>query len=299
MFGRRPDGVAVKHGIDHITAVVPHIMTKRNDAMNFCTQYFDSEIVSSYVRRKRAEGYKMSQMSVILAAYVRMISQLPQLNRFVIGRTIYARNELCVSFAMVKSKGRNDFLETTVKVYFDPADTVYDVSRKVEETIAKNKDVDNNNKTDTVAKALLKVPGLIRVGAGILKFLDKFGLMPRLVVDASPFHTSMFITNLASINLGSLYHHLYNFGTTTVFLGLGKKEPRIVKIAGDGSITAKYMYPVGVVTDERIAPGAIYGMGLQMMQKYISNPELLETPPEEVFYDDGVEYHSRPDKTHG
>ncbi len=297
MFGRRPDGRAVKHGIDHITGVVPHIMTKRNDAMNFCTQYFDSEILSSYVRRKRAEGRKMSQMSVMLAAYVRAISQMPQLNRFVVGRTIYARNELCVSFAMVKAKGKNDFLETTVKVYFDPADTVFDVSRKVEETIAKNKDLDNNNKTDRVAKALLKVPGLIRVGAGILKFLDKFGLMPRLVVDASPFHTSMFITNLASINLGSLYHHLYNFGTTTVFLGLGKKEPR-VKIEKDGSVSAKYMYPVGVVTDERIAPGAIYGMAFQLLQRYLTNPELLETPPEEVFYDDGVEYRCRPERVH-
>ncbi len=298
MFGRRPDGRAVKNGIDNITRIVPHIMTARNDAQNSCTQYFDYDIISSYVRKKRAEGYKISQMSLILAAYVRAISQMPELNRFVVGRTIYARNELCVSFAIVKSKSKNDFLETTVKVYFDPADTVYEVARKVEETISQNKEIENNNLTDKVAKVLLSIPGLVRVAAGVLKSLDKIGLMPRVIVDASPFHTSMFITNLASINLNSLYHHLYNFGTTTVFFGLGRKEARL-KIEKDGKLSAKYVYPVGIVTDERICAGAIYGMAFQLLQKYLTNPELLETPPEEVLYDDGLEYHCKPDKTKG
>ena len=297
MFGKRPDGRAVRHGIDPITQVVPHIMTQRIDAQNSCTQYFDYDIISSYVRKKRAEGVRISQMSLILAAYVRMVSQIPEINRFVVGRTIYARNELCVSFIIVKAKSRNEFLETSVKVYFDPTDTVYDVARKVEDTIAKNKEMENSNKTDRLVKILLSVPGLVRVGAGILKFLDKFGLMPRAVVDASPFHTSMFITNLASINLGSLYHHLYNFGTTTVFFGLGKKETQ-VELNRNGTLSSKYVYPIGIVTDERICAGAVYGMAFQLMQKYLQNPELLESPPEEVRYDDGMEYHCRPDKTH-
>lgn len=291
MFGRRPEGKRVVKGIDPITRVVPYIMTERADAQCYCTQYADAEIIQAYCRKKRAEGMRLSQMSVIIAAYVRTVAHMPELNRFVVGKTVYARNELCVSFAMTKIRGKNDFLETTVKIYFDPRDTIYQVAEKIESTIEKNRVVSNQNNTDKVVHVLLSIPGLMSFGVGFLKFLDRFGLMPRAIIDASPFHTSMFITNVASIKLNALHHHLYNFGTTTVFLGLGNKVTKF-KMDKEGKLTARRYYPIAVVTDERVAPGAIYGMAFQYIDKYLKNPELLEQPidPAELRFDYKAEY---------
>ncbi len=291
MFGRRPEGVKVTRGIDPITRVVPYIMTDRADSQCYCTQYVDAEIIQEYCRKKRAEGMRLSQMTVIIAAYIRMIAHMPELNRFVIGKTVYARTELCVSFAMTKIRGKNDFLETTVKIYFDPRDTIYEIAEKVESAIEKNRVVSTQNSTDKVVNTLLSIPGLVGFAVAVLKGLDRIGLMPRAIIDASPFHTSMFITNVASIKLNTLYHHLYNFGSTTVFLGLGNKTTKL-KLNRDGSISAKKYHPVAVVTDERVAPGAIYGMAFQYLDRYVKNPELLEVPidPAELRFDYKAEY---------
>lgn len=291
MFGKRADGHAVKTGVDPITRMVPYIMTTRIDAQNYCTQYFECEPIRSYVRKKRDEGITISQMSVILAAYVRAVSQVPAINRFVVGKKIYARNELCVSFVILKNKSSENFRETTVKVYFDPHDTVFDVARKVEKVIADNQSIDVDSKTDRLLNTITKIPGLVSLGVGLIKFADRLGILPKSILDASPFHTSMFITNLASINLGSLYHHLYKFGTTTVFFGLGRSEAR-VKMHRD-EVTACRVYPVGVVTDERVAAGAVYGMAFQIIAKCLAHPEIMETPPEQVFFDDGIPYTGR------
>ncbi len=297
MFGHRPEGKKVTRGIDPITRVVPYIMTTRADSQCYCTQYVDADAIQAYVHKKRAEGVKMSQMSVIIAAYVRMLAHMPELNRFVVGKTVYARKEMCCSFAMVKIKGKRDFLETTLKIYFDPHDTILDVSRKIEDAIERNRKVENSNKTDKVANALFAIPGLVGFAVGLLKALDRIGLMPRAIVDASPFHTSMFITNMASIGMNTLHHHLYNFGTTTVFLGLGNKVSKI-KVGRDGKLTSKKYYPIAVVTDERVAPGAIYSMAFKYLEKFLQDPSLLEAPPEEVIFDYGCEYACKKEKIH-
>ncbi|MDO4565785.1 MAG: 2-oxo acid dehydrogenase subunit E2 [Oscillospiraceae bacterium] len=292
MFGRRPDGRAVKAGVDPITRFTPYIMVERADSQCYCTQYADADIIKAYLRKKRGEGIKIGKMELIIAAYVRMLAHMPHLNRFVVGKKLYARNELCVSFAMLKSRSKDEFLETTVKVYFDPAnDTVFDVSRKVQQTIEQNRELSNSNATDKVANAILAMPFLASAGVGFLKLLDYFGLLPRAIIDASPFHTSMFITNMGSIGLGALHHHIYNFGTTTVFLGLGKLQNKLV-MAGDGSIKKKAQYPIAVTIDERVCPGALYAAAFKYLDRYLRHPELLESPPDasEVRYDVGCEY---------
>lgn len=295
MFGFRPDGRSLRKGVDPITRLTPYIMVERSDAQCLSTQYIDSEIVTKYLREKRAEGHRISVMALLLAAYVRTITQYPELNRFVVGRTLFARKELCVSFAVVKVKSQDEFLETTVKIYFDPNDTVFDVARKVDTAITANKVVDAENSTDKIAKAVFAVPGLVRVIVGILKGMDRIGLLPRAIVDASPFHTSMFITNMGSINMSELHHHLYNFGTTTVFLGLGKREYRL-KVSNEGKMGYKRYYPVAVVSDERVAAGAMYSMAFDLYSTLLRHPERLETPPEKVRYDAGVVWKMRQDK---
>lgn len=294
MFGRRPEGRTVK-GLDAITKLTPYIMTTRNDAMCFITKYLDYDPINRYIRKKRAEGVRISVMEMLLAAYVRTVAKYPELNRFVVGRKLFARRELCVSFAIIKVRSATEFLETTVKIFFDPTDTISEVARKVEETIAQNKTLEDENSTDKVANVLVSIPGLLAFGVGLLKALDRIGLMPRAIINASPFHTSMFITNVGSLGMGEMYHHLYNFGTTTVFLGLGKREYKLV-MGADGTVSKKSYYPMGAVIDERVSAGAMYGLAFDYFDHLLHHPEELETPPETVRYDYKNEYHTKSKK---
>ena len=85
----------------------------------------------------------------------------------------------------------------------------------------------------------------------------------------------MFITNMASIRSNHIYHHLYEFGTTSVFLALGQHKKRL-EIQKDGTVAEKAVMPIGVVTDERIAAGHYYTSAFRRFEKYLLNPELLE-----------------------
>ena len=192
-------------------------------------------------------------------------------------RKIYMRNHFCFSFVILKKRadGRSD--ETELKVFLEPEDDVFSVSGKIQAMIEKNTRQTHNNSTDKFANFMFAVPGLARLVVALLYFGDRHGMLPRKMIDLSPFHTSLFITNLASINTSFIYHHCYEFGTTSVFLCMGKPVPKIV----DGRRTGKLM-PLGVVMDERIATGIEYSRFWATFAKYLKEPRLLENAGEEA-----------------
>ena len=86
------------------------------------------------------------------------------------------------------------------------------------------------------------------------------------------FHTSLFITNLASINTNYIYHHCYEFGTTSVFICMGKPEQDPLH----PDDRRKKRMPLGVVMDERIATGIEYSRFFAAFMRYLKTPEVLE-----------------------
>lgn len=288
MFGHRSDGYLVKD-IDPIVALTPYIMPMRCDAQIFSDYKLDFEKLARYIVAKADEGYKITFMEIVIAAYVRTVSQLPELNRFVANKRLYARNELVVSFALLQSTKSGKVAENTTKCFFDPADTIYDVADRISETVERCRKEEADNSTMKMAKLLLK-PALATTVVALARFLDRYGIMPRYIVDASPFHTSMFITNLASIGLPAVQHHIYNFGTCSQFISIGSVE-RTTQTDAKGNAVRKRLLPLGLVCDERIAEGAMYAKMLALMGKLLNDPEQLETPPAKLFYDEGHEYH--------
>ena len=127
------------------------------------------------------------------------------------------------------------------------------------------------------------MPGLCRLGVCIFKAMDKFGLLPKSIIDASPFHCSMTITNLASIRTNAIYHHVYNFGTTTMIMAMG--IPREFPTRKKGEIVFEKCIPIGFVMDERVCSGSQYVVASRKLLNYLKHPELLEVPPETVVQD--------------
>lgn len=277
----RADGKRLKN-VDPMYTIVPHIMTERHDAMNMITLDIPLEPMQKYIRKKAEDGIKISHMMVILAAYVRVLSEFPALNRFIVNRKAYKHKDITVSMVVLKTNSRED--ETMSKIYLEPTDTIFDVKEKVGEYINENRKYDNDNSTDKIIKTLLSIPGLLRGAVSVLRWADKHGLLPNAIVKASPFHASLLITNLASIRTNHIYHHVYDFGTTSISMALGNMR-EVPRRTIDGTIVHDRCIPVGMVMDERIASGSYFALAFRAFKRYINHPEMLESPPEKVVED--------------
>ena len=288
MFGFRPDGRRLKD-VDPLVQITPYLMPMRCDAQVFSSFKADYEKMARYIVEQRGKGHKISFMELIIAAYVRSISEVPELNRFVANKRLYARNQLTVSFTLLKGTGREDDAEeNTVKCHFDPRDTVFDVAARVNEAIEQSRGEEADSTFLKLARLLLN-PVLANTVAGLACFLDRYGILPKFIMDASPVHTSMYITNLASIGLPMSYHHIYNFGTTSQFLAMGSVI-REISVGADGQAVRRRYLPVGVTVDERICSGIKYAQMTRRMLHYLADPSLLETPPETVRFDENHTY---------
>ena len=292
----RPDGTRVKD-LPPLVAAIPYIMPKRYDAWNSVTENIDEEVIKDFIRTHRRAGVRLNHMSVIISAYYKAVLRNPKLNYFVMNGRIYRRNHFCVSFVILKKQADGVVNETTLKVYLDENDTVFTVNQKIKDAIDANKAEHQSNSTDKFAKFMFSVPGLPKFVVWLAYHLDKHGLLPRKIIDLSPFHTSMFVTNMASIGLPAIQHHIYNFGTCSQFVSIGSVE-RGVALDAKGNVVRKRLLPLGVVCDERICEGAMYAKMLSIMGRLLNNPEQLEQPPERVLYDEGHEFHLPEPKRH-
>lgn len=279
----RPDGKKLKN-IDPMYTVASYIMNKRVDAMNYITLDIPYDPIQKYLNEKRKSGQNFSHMAVIIAAYLRTLAEFPHLNRFIVNSKAYARNEIAV--AMVVLVGGKMDSGTMSKMYFKATDTIYDVENKINEYVNANREAPENNGTEKIIKFLMSIPGLLSIGVPVIKWLDKHGLLPKAIIDMSPFHSSLLISNLTSIRTNHIYHHCYEFGTTSLAITMGNLRD-VTKRKGD-EITAERCIPMGVVMDERIASGSYFALAFRKLKKYLKNPELLELPPEKVVEDEGL-----------
>ena len=268
----RADGTRLR-GLTPIVQALPYIMPRRYDAQNWASDMIDEDIVRAYIRQKRREGRRVTHMSVLAAAYYKAALENPKLNCFVVNRRIYRRNHFCFSFVLLKKRADGTPDETALKIFLRPDDTVFSISDRVQEAIDRNSEAAHNNRTDRFANFAFAVPGLARVVFWLFYHLDLHGLLPRKIIDLSPFHTSLFITNLASINTSCIHHHCYEFGTTSVFICMGKPVRRPDALPGE---KGKAM-PLGVVMDERIATGVEYSRFFAAFTRYLRMPEVLES----------------------
>jgi hypothetical protein len=284
-FGDRYDGRLIR-SIDPFYRIIPYIMKTRSDAQNFFEDRIEIGHTEAFIKemRKNNENEGIGFLHVVIAAMVRTISQKPALNRFIAGRRIYARNEILISLALKKGLS-DESRETTIKVSFKPEDTLMDVVRKFNEAIIQNKKIEEKNKTDKTAKLVMMCPGfIVRFIVWLMSFLDNFGLMPKIINEVSPFHTSIFITDLGSLGIQPIYHHLYNFGTTSIFVAFGAKHRQTVINKYNHTVTKKYV-DFKVVTDERIADGFYFASAFKMFRSLLQNPGRLMEPPEKCYED--------------
>ena len=280
-FGDRKEGRLLR-SLPGYSKFIPFIMPQRNDRSIHYEESFEITELDRRLRKLRVEGFKgIGMLHFLIAAYIRCISMLPGVNRFVVGRRIYARNNIEIIMT-VKRSLTLDATETSIKVQFEPTDTIFDVYRKMNEKINEIKTSDDSNNTEEVADFFARMPRfLIRFAIMLLRIGDYFGILPQSLLNASPFHGSMIITDLGSLRIGPVYHHIYNFGTLPVFIAFGSKYHKY-EINSKGQVVDNKYIDTKLVLDEGIVDGHYYAQLLQAMRYMFQHPEIVETPPTKV-----------------
>jgi len=283
-WGDRRDGWKLRN-VDALFLVIPYIMRTRLDSQNLFEAEIDIEPIEEFIRKYKKDIPDLSIMHVVMAAAVRLFSQRPHLNRFVVWNKIYAHNSISFSLA-VKRELSDTGEETMIKPEFEPEDTIYDVVKKVNALVVESSN--NSNDVDAVAKIFGYFPPfIIRIAVKIIYGLDYIGILPKVIENVSPWHSSMFITNLGSIGIDAIYHHLYEFGTCSQFVAMGKKRRKKTFDENGEEKTVKTLQ-LKFVNDERICDGYYYAASMRYFKKILANPEVLLTPPKRVYVDEGV-----------
>lgn len=279
---KRCDGRRLKT-VGTFVRMLPYIMVRRSDAQVFTKQTIYTDKIDKYLREKHEQKQEIHLLHFFIALYARVIAERPQLNRFIMNSQIFARNGIVISMA-VKRKLDDEGEETTVKFSLTGKEDIFEIARIVNDKIKEGIKVSDSHTVDKIAAVLMSLPGFTKkILVGTLKLMDKHNLLPKAVIEASPFHTSLFFTYLKSIRLDYVYHHLYDFGTTGIFVALGKENYKPV-LEDDKLVNKKY-FEIGYVLDERICDGLYFANSLKLVKKYLDNPYLLETGLDEIVSD--------------
>lgn len=279
---KRYDGRLIKT-ISPFVKIIPYIMPKRSDAHVFSKVTVAADNINAYIKDKQKQGFKMTYLHLFIAVFVRIIAQRPQLNRFVMNNKLYARNKICISLA-IKRTLKDYGEETTVKFTFTGHENIFEVADAIEKCIADSIQIGTANDVDKIADKIMSLPNIIvKLLVCALKQMDKHNILPGSVIEASPFHTTMFFTYLKSIKLDYVYHHIYDFGNTGIFVSLGKEKK--MPVAEKDEVAIRKVCDMGIAIDERICDGLYFSNSLKLAEKYLSNPYLLEANLEEVVQD--------------
>lgn len=287
-WGDRCDGYRVRN-LDPMTMIEPYFMRTNSDSWVLFEDDVEISAAQEFIQRMRkSEIPGLTMYQLVFAAIVRTIAELPELNRFVVNRCVYARNEIKASMVVMKEM-RKDAERSVITPKFELEDTLREVVTKIQEQAEpiKEKDEDNKakNSTEWLEHLLCKLPGwLLKMVVRLFFFLDDHRLLPKKIIDMSPFHSSIFITNMGSIGVAPVYHHIYEIGTVSVFGALGGKEVRY-EVDKEGKPIRKLYLKLRFVVDERATDGLVYAEGFRLIKKYIAKPELLMEVSKKIKHD--------------
>ena len=282
-WGDRIDGRKIRT-LAPMAQITAYFQVERNACSNFFEESFEITNIDRYIRQKRREGYTDFGIThVLLAAYVRGIAKYPQLNRFINGQKVYSRGTDIQYNMVIKKTMSVDSPDTSFKVHLHPGDTAVDVYNKMNEAVKKIKatqELDSN--LDSLIMTLNLIPSVVlKFVVWLLKLLDYFGLLPRFLLELSPFHGSLFYTSMGSLGIPPIYHHLYDFGNLPCFGAFGCKR-RAFEVQEDGSVVQRKYVDMKFVLDERIVDGFYYATFFKYFRRLLAHPEVLDNPPETI-----------------
>lgn len=273
----RRDGKLVKN-IDGMHVLMPYLKPNRCDSDVYINYKLDVTKLIKYVEQKKKENpdEKLTYFHVFVTAIGKVIYNRPLLNRFVVNKRYYDRNNVSISF-VAKGEFTDDSKEFMSTIDIEENDTLNSVREKILNKVKKVRKSDNNS-TDKAVDLVGKLPKFIRdIAMSIFMYMDKHDLLPKSLCEDNIYYSSVLVSNLGSIDCGAIYHNLTDFGTSSILVTIGDihKEQIVTK---EGKIEIRDICEFGINLDERIADGFYFIKSIKLLEEIFEHPEKLEEP---------------------
>ncbi len=256
-----------------ITSFFPYLSRTRTESVVYFTRKLDVTKTMAFLNAKKRNGEKLSLFNLIIASAARTARERPVINRFVLGRRLYQREIFDVSY-VVKQSMSDDAKEMLLTIKIDDDMTVNDIS----DLMARMQDearTKEENGLDRLMNFFGRFPRpLLRLVFACLRFLDFHGCVPAFIRSELPFYCTLFISNLGSIGVDAPFHHLYELGTTSLFLAFGQPYLQ-TKANRRGEVEVRKFINMNFTVDERICDGYNLARTFDSFIDYLESPEKL------------------------
>lgn len=277
-FKRRQDGTYLGD-LPALRRIVPYLLRTRTGSVVFFPQRMEVDTLLAWleeVNRDRAPGERITLFHVFLTAIARTLRLRPEVNRFVAGRRTYQHNEISVSF-IVKEAMTDESAESEVRLVFTGEETVEDVRRLVEASVRRERSGEAGT-DDRLVDFFASWPRpVLELVAGSVRWLDYHNVLPAALREAIPLYTSVYVVNTGSLGIDPPFHHLYEYGTASVFVAIGRvdKEPVVDE---QGQVVARSCVDIVHTLDERATDGFYFARTAEVLRRLVTEPELLARP---------------------
>lgn len=266
----RPDGFAATD-VAPFRQMMPFLMRTRTESAVYFEQDLDLTKTEQFIAEYNAtHEQRITVFHVFTWAIAHVLHVRPRMNRFVVGGRVYQRDGVWLSYSAKKSMADGAPI-VVIKRKFDPTMSF----EQTVEFIHGDVKVGRSNQKSQMDKELslfLRLPAvLLRLGVGVLRWLDSVNLLSGKSIQADPMFASMFIANLGSVKLESAFHHLYEYGNIPLFAALGRAK--LVPVVNElGEVTASKMCSVKYTFDERIEDGLYCAHSLELLRTLVEDP---------------------------
>lgn len=279
LFSKRSDGVLLTK-LPGFRKMFPFLMPTRTESTIVHRQVIPMKkalAVLAKLNEGRTEK-KFTIFHVVLAAAVRMVALRPDNNRFVVGRRIYQRKEIVFSF-VTKKELTEAAAETNVKLVFQPTDTIMEVAQRIWDEVSKVKKSSSSADED-ITETLTRLPRwLTRFLMWGWRVFDYFHILPKGAIRGDALYCTAYFANLGSIGIDAIHHHLFEWGTCSYFVVIGKVKKEVV-VGEDGKPAVEDVITSCFILDERITDGVHLAKTITHLAGMIADPECLLKPPE-------------------
>jgi hypothetical protein len=277
-FRRRRDGTYLGE-VPALRRIMPYLLRTRTGSAVYFPQRLEVEDLLAWledVNRGRAPGERITLFHVFLTAIARTVRLRPENNRFVAGRRTYQHRDISISF-IVKEAMSDDAAESEVRMVFTGEESVDDVRRMVSAAVHHERS-GGRNADDRLVDFFASWPRpVLNTIARLIASLDYHNLLPAALRDAIPLYTSVYVVNTGSLGIDPPFHHLYEFGTASTFVAIGRiaKEPVVDE---DGQVVARSCVEVVYTLDERATDGFYFARTAEVIRRLVTEPALLADP---------------------
>ena len=277
-WGDRRDGRWVK--APGLQTVMAYLMPKRTDCEVYLNDNLDATELLQYLEQKNAQHpeYKTTVFHCMIMSMARMVKERPKMNRFIQGYRMYERDDISISF-VVKRRFADGGEESLMVLVPKDDDTLDTVSRKIVGDVKETrKSETSTGGVDALLDGFAKLPRpILMLAIRIIRYLDFWGINPKVLTQGDPDYTTILCSNLGSIKAPAVYHHLNNYGTNSVMVTIGTlhKEELVMP---DGTKAIRDVIDFGATLDERIADGFYFARSLRLLKHVFAHPELLDQP---------------------